>query len=72
MADPKLVPVEMLVAMASEKNDRDIGAIVYVSEAERERLFNAGFACEPSGSSAASSPAKRGRKPSAPAEKAEE
>lgn len=71
MADPKLVPVEMLVAMASEKNDRDIGAIVYVSEAERERLFNAGFACEPSGS-AASAPAKRGRKPSAPAEKTEE
>lgn len=72
MADQaKTVPVEMLTAMASEKNDRVVGAIVYVSEAERDRLFEKGYACEPSTEAvAAESKTKRGRKPAA--EKTEE
>lgn len=65
MAD---VSVKMLVAMASEKNDRDVDAIVSVPADEAERLIERGFAERADGSS----PAKRGRKPSATAEKAEE
>jgi hypothetical protein len=62
MADAKTVPVEMLVPMACEKNDRDVGAIVHVSPEEAQRLFDKGFACEPSESAAATAgKAKRGR-----------
>jgi hypothetical protein len=62
MADAKTVPVEMLVPMASEKNDRDVGAIVHVSPEEAQRLFDKGFACEPSeGAAATAGKAKRGR-----------
>lgn len=41
MAD---VSVKMLVAMASEKNDRDVGSIVTVSASEADRLIEKGFA----------------------------
>lgn len=68
MAEPKLVPVEMLVPMASEKNDRDVGKIVYVSEAERDRLFDKGFACEPTEAAEAAAKPKRGRPAAAKAE----
>jgi hypothetical protein len=64
MADAKTVPVEMLIPMACEKNDRDVGKIVHVSPEEAQRLFDKGFACEPSDDAIAAGnagKAKRGR-----------
>lgn len=50
------VSVKMLVAMASEKNDRDVGAIVEVGAEEARRLIEKGFAEAADGGGA-----KRGR-----------
>jgi hypothetical protein len=64
MADAKTVPVQMLVSMASAKNDRDVDKIVYVSPEEAQRLFDKGFACEPGEdaiAAATAGKAKRGR-----------
>lgn len=58
------VDVKMLVAMASEKNDRRRGEIVTVSAEEAQRLYEKGFA-EPADGSAP----KKGRPPKAPGAK---
>jgi hypothetical protein len=66
MSNAPQVAVEMLVAMASEKNDRDVGAVVNVPADEADRLIERGFAIA-AGEATAAKP-KRGRPAAAKAE----